>query len=415
LGCWAKEGEVLAVELEFFFLIIGVIILIGFIGRIIQKWTRVPEALFLVLFGLLIGPLTGLVDGSALLQFVPIVSIAAMITILVESGVSFDISRILGTLGEAVAFTLLVAILTTLLITSAMYFLFGWDILHAALLGVIASGTTTITSMALLKGIDVHEKVRGLIMLETIINDFTLILGTFIIVDLIKLSKFDIAVASLGIFFDLSIGILAGFVFAFLWGYILERINLMRELDYASTIGFCFFLFFLADAVGGNSIIAVFAFSLFLGNYHKIKRLISRSRKNTFEEVLHSIKCVQTDFTFFMKSFFFVLLGVTFNLSLLNFSLIVLIGVLILMIILARFFSSIVISRFDKVIAQHKALISFMIPRGYVAAVLAFVPASEGIIIPHFTDIVVILVILTTFISIAGVFAFGKKKGIPRR
>jgi len=397
-------------ELEIFFLIIGVIILIGFIGRLIYKWTKIPEALFLILFGLFIGPLTSLVNGISLLEFVPIVSVAAMISILVESGVTFDISRILGTLGEAFAFTLLVALLTTILITSALYLFFGWNLLHAALLGIIASGTTTITSMALLRGLEVHEKVRSLIMLETIINDFTLILGTFIVVDLIKFSSFNIATASIGIFFDLSIGILAGFVFAFLWGYILEKINLMRELDYASTIGFCFFLFFLADAIGGNSIIAIFSFSLFLGNQHKIKKLISNTRKNTFEEVLQSIKSVQTDFTFFMKSFFFVLLGVTFNVSLLSFSLIILISVLILMIILARYFSSLVISRFDKIIAKQKALISFMIPRGYVAAVLAFVPASEGIIIPNFTDIVVILVILTTFISIAGVFAFGKKK-----
>jgi NhaP-type Na+/H+ or K+/H+ antiporter len=178
-------------ELEIFFLIIGIIILIGFIGRLIHKWTKVPEALFLILFGLSIGPLTGLVNGAALLEFVPIVSVAAMITILVESGVSFDISRILGTLGKAVAFTLLVAILTTMLITSALYFFFSWNILHAALLGIIASGTTTITSMALLKGIEINEKVRSLIMLETIINDFTLILGTFIIVDLTSQSGYS--------------------------------------------------------------------------------------------------------------------------------------------------------------------------------------------------------------------------------
>lgn len=399
------------VDLEVFFLIIGAIILIGFSGRLINKWTKIPESLYLILFGLAIGPLFGLVDGSALLQFLPIVSIAAMVVILVESGVSFDISKILGSLGTAAVFTVFVALLTTALIAGMLVLFFGWNPLHAALLGIISSGTTTVTAMALLRGIKVNEKVSRLIILETIINDFTLILGTFLLVDLIKFSEFDISLAAIGVLYDLSIGIFLGFVFSFIWGYVLENINIRRDLNYASTIGLCFLLYYIAKFTGGNAIIAIFAFSLLLGNYYKIRNLIGRKRRgDSFEFILDSIRKVQTDFTFFMKSFFFVLLGVTFDLTLLGKISPFLIAGIIIMIIFSRYISATILSRMDKAFAAYRGLISVMIPRGYVAAVLAFVPASEGIAIPFFTDIVVILVILTTFISIGGVIIYARSK-----
>ncbi|HID73135.1 TPA: hypothetical protein EYP38_04285, partial [Candidatus Micrarchaeota archaeon] len=173
------EGHQMA--LEDFFLIIGAVILIGFIGNLVRQRTNIPDSLFLIVFGLLLGPVTGLVPGQALLEFVPIVSVAAMVTILVESGIGFDIFRIMGSFGRAALLTFLIAIITTALITGFLTFFYGWEPAHAALLGLISSGTTTITAMSLLNSLNIPNKIRRLVFLETVINDFTLILGTFII------------------------------------------------------------------------------------------------------------------------------------------------------------------------------------------------------------------------------------------
>ncbi len=403
-------------ELETFFLIIGAIILTGFAGMLINQRTKIPQSLFLIVFGLALGPVFGIVDGAALLEFLPVVSIAAMVAILVESGVSFDIFKILGNFGTALIFTLAVAIMTTILITGFLTYFFGWDIFHAALLGIVSSGTTTITAMALLNGMKISRKVKQLVLLETIINDLTLILGVFILVDIIKFSIFDPTSAVSSIFLDLSIGMLAGIVFAFLWRHVLENINLTKKLNYASTIGMCFVIYYAAAAIEGNSIIAVFAFSLVLGNYCKLHGFIFPGKmdkeKCKFKDVLKSIRSVKTDFTFFMKSFFFVLLGVTFNTAVLGQLSVFLIAGIILMILLSRLISTVIISRRDRDFAKYRSLITVMIPRGYVAAVLAFVPAQQGIEIPLFTDIVVILVIVTTFVAILGAAVFGKRKRV---
>jgi cell volume regulation protein A len=398
-------------QLTEFFLIIGMIILIGFTGRLIRQRTKVPESLFLILFGLLLGPATGLAPGDLLLQFVPIVSVAAMVAILVEAGIEFDISRLKTYLGKATLYTLVIASVTTLLVTVFLMVFFGWDPAYAALLGLISSGTTTITAMALLNSVDVSNKLRRMILLETIINDFTLILGTFLIVEFIKVSDLSLSDAGKLIFSELSVGIMIGLVFGLAWRHVLSNMNKDRGLNYASTIGLCFVMYFIASFFGGNPIIAIFSFSLLLGNYQKIySTLVPDNKENgDFEVVLKSIRSVQTDFSFFISSFFFVLLGVTLDLALFDKISPLLIGGIIILIIVARFLAATLSSRLDKVFSEYRSLISIMIPRGYVAAVLAFVPAQEGIKVPLLTDIIVILLVVTTLIAIAGTTYYARK------
>ncbi|MBD3209898.1 hypothetical protein GF318_00785 [Candidatus Micrarchaeota archaeon] len=403
-------------DLESLFLIIGSIILIGFTGRVVRQTTQVPESLFLILFGLILGPLTGLVPTRPLLDFVPIISAAAMIAILVESGIEFEIKRLKGSLGSALLFTLMVAVVTTVLVAAVLHYFFGWEPAHAALLGLISSGTTTITAMSLLKGTDVSKKVQRTVLLETIINDFTLIVGTFLIVEYMKVKDFSINEAAKLFFSELSTGILIGILFAVFWRWVLLEINKKKELSYASTIGICFVIYYLASFFGGNPIIAIFTFSLLLGNYHRIYQHITTSKvreKSKFDPVLRSIKSVQTDFTFFIASSFFVLLGITLDPSLFDFSTTLLIASIIVIIIATRYLASEILAKTDKDFSSYSMIMSLMIPRGYVAAVLAFVPAQEGIEIPRITDIMVVLIVVTTLIAIGGTVLYtrlGKKK-----
>jgi len=399
------------------FLLLGGAILTGMIGILINKRTQIPDSLFLIVLGLIIGPFLGILSSETVNEYLPAVSLIAMVVILLDSGISFDISKILGMLRRSVVFTLSVAALTTILITGFLVYFFNWETGHAALLGLVASGTTTITAMALLKGLKVEDQVRRLILLETIINDLTLILGAFIIIDIITFSALDIPVAAWSVISDIGLGIAVGVVFCYIWRNILTKAKITRELSYISTLGICFLLYFTAEAIGGNAIIAIFAFSLMFGNYKKFSRLVGaktlKREEQSLNEIIDSIESTQINFTFFIKSLFFVLLGATFNFSILNEISVFLILGIIAMILIARFFSSVILSYIDKSFEKYKFLITVMVPRGYVAAVLAFIPTQYGIEIPMFTDIVVVLVVVTSFIAMIGVAAYartGKKK-----
>lgn len=405
--------------IESIFLVVGAIILTGFAALLINRRTKIPDSLFLIIFGLAIGPVFGFVDSTLLANYLPIVSSAAMIVILVDSGISFDISKILGMFRTAAAFTLLVAVLTTLFITGVLVYFFSWEPLQAALLGLISSGTTTITAMALIKGMGVKGKVKRLIMLETILNDFTLVFGAFMIIDLIQFATFDLSFAVISFFLDFFFAIISGFLFCIAWRIVLQTVrikSIRRQLNYASTLGVCLLLYYFASFIGGNPIIAVFTFSLLLGNYSKVCRFLNSKNgfvdldTNGIKDAITAIKNAQVNFTFFMKAFFFVLLGATFSFEVLAGISVYLILGIITMILLARFLSTFFLSWMDRAFSKYRSLITFMVPRGYVAAVLAFIPEQYGIKIPYFTDIVVILVVTTTFVAISGASVFGRRK-----
>ena len=50
-----------------------------------------------------------------------------------------------------------------------------------------------------------------------------------------------------------------------------------------------------------------------------------------------------------------------------------------------------------------------MVPRGFVATLLAFLPYNEGIIIPSFAEIVLLLIFATSLVSIFGTIIFKTK------
>ncbi len=392
-----------------FFLLIGIIIIIGFLGRVARQRTSVPESLFLIMFGIVMGPVLGIVPGKELLEFLPVVSVAAMIAILIESGIGFDISTIKGSVQKAVVFTFLVGLLTTVMIAAYLHYIFGWQIMHALLLGLISSGTTTITTMALLKPLDIKDNIKQLIFFETIINDFTLIVGTFMIVEVINVSSFSLQQGAVMVFSEFSVAVLIGIVASFIWKQVLSSIK-HTKLGYASTLGVCFILYFLADFVNANPIISIFTFSLLLGNYHRIFRAVSIRDESDIRSNLRSIRAVQTDMTFFLATTFFVLLGLTFDVSILLEASPLILGGIVVIILLARFCSATILSYIDRSLSGYRALISIMIPRGYVAAVLAFVPAQEGIEIPMITDIIVVLIVITTLIAIVGTAIYARRK-----
>lgn len=385
------------------FLIMGAVILIGFTGRLFRDRTKIPESLFLIFLGLSIGPITGLFSAQTILDFVPVVSTAAMVCILIESGTEFKISRITESLGIAVKFTILVAVLTTAFITIFLFYIFNWPLPYAILLGIISSGTTTLTAMALLKNTNVIDKIKNLIFFETIFNDFTLIIGTFIVVELIKISDFSLTDITNLFMSELAVGLTVGIISAFFWRHVLLNMNKKKELIYASTLGICFVMYYLVSFFGGSPIIAIFTFSLILANYDQILTILNLSKsQDGFSDYLDKIKAVQTDFGFFIASSFFVMLGMVFDPSVFTIEMLA-IGVgIVVLVILARAIATKLISKDDKDVHGHNLLISFMIPRGYVAAVLMFVPLQQGILIPGIANIIIFLIIVSTIIAIIG-------------
>ena len=146
-------------------LIIGSIILIGFVGRIVFKYTKVPESLFMILIGLAIGPLFHVVDSAVFEDYTTLVATVTLILVLLDSGITLNIFDTKECLGRALIFTFLVLVFSTVLIGVFFMFIMGWDPLFALLMGVVSSGSTTIVLAFLLPRLKVPMVIQNILFI----------------------------------------------------------------------------------------------------------------------------------------------------------------------------------------------------------------------------------------------------------
>jgi len=407
-------------------LLLGLIILIGFVGNILFKYTKVPESLFMIVIGLVVGPVLHVVDQTLFMSYIPLVSTLTLIIILLDSGFSLSISRTVRSLGKALRLTLLVLLFSTVFIGGFMY-LMGWSLLHALFIGTISSGTTTIVVSYLLTRFSIPDGVRDALILESIFNDVTLITMSVILLQIIQLQTVSLSQIVAAFVEPIAVAVVLGVVFMVAWVSVLSRVYRGEELVYVFTLGVLFILYFLVEAMGGIGALAILVFSLTLGNLPLLidaiqdelilrKRVLSAYQVETFQflrerfqEITRQIKNSQINFSFFIKNFFFVYLGIIFDVENLNVtSVLIALGIIALMVI-SRYVSVRVAARFDPEFHQSATLMTLMIARGFTATFAALMPSSEGVEIPRLKEITLIMVLLTTVITITGAIVYERR------
>ena len=172
------------------------------------------------------------------------------------------------------------------------------------------------------------------------------------------------------------------------------------------TIASAFLLYALTQSAGGNGTTAVIVFGLILGNY----MLIARSFGVMENFVLSSsITSFQAEASFFVKTMFFVFMGIVFNIAIFNIYTIAFAFGIFIALLAARYLAVYVLVKRDSALADSKNLLVSLMPRGMATAVLASLPIASGIHQP-FLEVTLALIILTNVFATGAVFYFSRQK-----
>src|SRR3989339_183918 len=106
-------------------LILGIIILIGFIGNFFFNKTRIPESIFLMLIGILLGPVFSVVSPSFFADNASFLISLALVVVLLDSGLTLNISKTLKNAPTALVFTVLVMACTVAIVSAVTVLFFG--------------------------------------------------------------------------------------------------------------------------------------------------------------------------------------------------------------------------------------------------------------------------------------------------
>jgi len=148
------------------------IIVLGITASWLAWRLKLPSILVLLIFGFIAGPATGFINPDELFcdLLLPIVSLSIAI-LLFEGGLNLSISELRKTGGVVFKLITLGVLITWLLGTASAYFILNLDLSLAVLLGAILVVTGPTVIMPLLRHLRPGEKVASILKWEGIVID----------------------------------------------------------------------------------------------------------------------------------------------------------------------------------------------------------------------------------------------------
>jgi len=408
-------------------LAIGFIIIVGFLGNLIFSRFKVPDILILIALGMLLGPdilgnRFGIITDATLEnlnQFKDIILTVALVIILFDGGLSLDIRSVSESMRLSVLISVSAFTMSVIMVGLALHLIMGVDLLLAMCLGSIIGGTSSAIVMPIVNRMRVHPRTKALLSIESVFTDVLVIVAALTVLSVILLGEIDLLSVTKDVASKFLLGALFGFLAGIGWLFVLRRLQ-NQPLSYMITIGALFILAALVEEppISSSGAVAALAFGLTIGNREIVgKRL--RSRSPTFRIDLQ-IQQFHTEITFFVRTFFFVYLGMFFRFA--SFTEIHLVTGLLMvsMVVLARWFAALMVSRVGNLEFTDSMAVFSLMPRGLAAAVLATLPAVMLRGTAYWNEELGYLFLNTTLIVILGttiiatVLTFMTEKSIDR-
>ncbi|RME77881.1 hypothetical protein D6774_03020 [Candidatus Woesearchaeota archaeon] len=392
--------------IETTFIIIAAILFIGFLGELIFERTNIPDVIWLLLIGIVMSLFFD-VDASAFSQAAPLFTTFALIFLLFEAGVNIDIKKFFKSAPQGLALTVL-SFFASFVIVFFLGLLIGLGMVLSLLLAAIVSGISSAVVLPVIRNMDVNQKVKLSMVIDSALSDVLCILATVTIVEVVTRNTFSAAQVTNSILSAFLIAITVGLVCGYVWSLILIKWLKARGTFHILTLACMMVVFSLTQILGANGAIAALVFGLVLGNSAKAADLL-REKINL---ITKSGKEFYAEISFLIKTFFFVYLGLLIDFSQpLSFlwAFIILVGLY-----LARPFA-VWVALDKKTPLSDVQLAEVLIPKGLAAAVLvqlplqAKIPGAEKLV-----NIVLAVILLSIIASTILVFLVqkGTYKGI---
>mgnify|MGYP001772743258 CR=1 FL=1 len=348
------------INIDSILITIALVILIGYLGDYLFRVTRLPEAVILMLIGMLLVPIGHIIPDryvSLLKELAPLFGDIALVVIMFDGGRRISFQVPLSSWGLGLTLAVLDIILPMAILTPFMYYVFNWPPIYGAILGTILGETTSTVIIPIAVRLNISEYMYNVIVMEATLNSVVSILVFYLLQILLNGNftlqsyvKYTISYFSIAVFLGLLVGIL--------W---LIAVNWIRGTrTYVVTVAIAFLLYGIVDLLGGAAVVAVLIFAIIIGNYELISQ--HTGLKIKIDEDMLNI--VENELEFLVRTFFYVLIGIIAIISLYYTLLALLITGLLVAIRFIEVNSLVKDQRFSK-------LLTTLVPRGLTAAVLA--------------------------------------------
>jgi len=402
---------------------------VGFVLDSLFERIRVTSVLPLMLLGVALVHF-GLLPASTvalLSSLIPFVSAVTISFILFSVGLGIRVEDLRHVLGRATAFTLLVQLATAAGIATLAVELLGWDPILATAFGFALSGPGSIAVPVLVRAGRLPSRIGTALLFESVAADVLVLLVPLFLIAVDVTGTLSVPAAAASLVPVIAGSIVVGLAAGVFWTWVLDRLRESTAgYTWTLTITMVIATYAASDYLKLSPALTVFLFGLLVGNvaalsprgaeglrpvrgwpaaWDRFRRLLDLSPDGI--DVLH-LQNVQREISFFASSFFFVYIGVLFQLGSLSRAILLVAGVSAVAMLGVRVLFLPILRPYlvgaPTERRRQETLAAFCIPRGLASAIVATVPLSVGLAAPGFLNGVFLGILLSTVVSTVGFF-----------
>jgi len=198
----------------------GVVIFLGVAGEAFFKKTGIPDVAFLMILGVIIGPVFGIIQAEAVIQVVPYFAALALIIIMFDGGLNLDIKHVIKTAHYSFTLAIVGFILSVIIISVATHYVLEWTWLESILLASIVGGSSSAIVFGLVRNIKISEKTKSILSFESAVTDILATIIAFILFEAVLAGHFDLQTLQETIGRAVVVGLVLGFGVGIPWMYI---------------------------------------------------------------------------------------------------------------------------------------------------------------------------------------------------
>lgn len=356
---------------------IGAVVFLAHFFSAMFERTRIPDVLYLIGLGILVGPVFRFVTPDDFGKVGFIFTIIALVVILFEGGLEMKILHLRQLLRRAMFLASLTYVLATAAITALVAVLSGLPTITALFVGAVLAAPAPTVIFPMARQLPLSDRSRMLLFIEAPVGEAISIVVALGILQAIQAGIFHIGKISGDLISSFLLAVVLGLIGAYFWSALLGRIRKFANTLF-TTPSFVFILYGICEFFGFSGPIATLTFGFALANMDKLKiPAIDERFKLSPVTQTESEKAFIGEIGFLIRIFFFVYLGllirITDVVSLLN-------GLVLAGVLLATRITALAIAGDKSTLSRQEAsLVSTLIPKGTAVAVLGSLPFQLGI------------------------------------
>ncbi len=397
-------------------LIVSIALFVGFVANHIFVKYRAPDVLILITFGVLLGPgVLGMVNegmAAQITQLTTYVAAVALSVIMLQAGMDLKIKDVVKSFNHALIFTLVAFFVSVGVIALVCRLSMGWTWGESLLLGSILGGTSGAIVIPLVRTLNVSRKVKTMVTLEAALTDVLVIAVAMTLMAIIAAGGANLTDVGMDILMAFLVSAVVGVVGGIIWLNVLKHAG--QSLSYMITLAFMLLLFSVSElTVGlGGGAIAALMFGLTMGNSESLPASIRRRLDYCCDPRIIDF---HDEISFFVRTFFFIYLGLVLSLTALS-PVEVLAGVVVFnAVVLGRIAVAGTVGKLMCKDRKDHVTLLFMLPRGLAAAVVASLPLSLGVVSTQVGNMIgaitAAVILLTTCLASIGAYMIEKRAG----